>query len=167
MRRPRRPSRWYNLCMKWKHPPVAKIYEALGAVADGRVRVSGNSAQVFSSSGNKFYSVTYHKDSESIMANDNGSFYKGYLGYPAVAFLMCIGELDYSRAVAEMLKGIHWKDLNQKFKNDFNKAVEHVLLTKSPEQRAEIESEVEKLDQQLKTKNYSLLGDKPKPPEGY
>ncbi len=34
--------------MKWKHPPIIKIYEALGAVADGRVKISGDSAQVYS-----------------------------------------------------------------------------------------------------------------------
>jgi len=45
--------------MKWKHPPIIKIYEALGSVADGRVEVSGNTAKVFSSSGNKFYVVSY------------------------------------------------------------------------------------------------------------
>ncbi len=43
--------------MKWKHPSITKIYEALGAVADDRVLVSGNSAKVYSSSRNKFYNV--------------------------------------------------------------------------------------------------------------
>ncbi|MFZ1075166.1 MAG: hypothetical protein WAN50_02225 [Minisyncoccia bacterium] len=37
--------------MKWKKPPVIKIYEALGAVADGRIEVDGNAAKVYSSSG--------------------------------------------------------------------------------------------------------------------
>jgi hypothetical protein len=32
--------------MKWKEPPIIKIYEALGAVADDRVEVEGNSAKV-------------------------------------------------------------------------------------------------------------------------
>jgi hypothetical protein len=27
--------------MKWRHPPLIKIYEALGAIADGRVEVNG------------------------------------------------------------------------------------------------------------------------------
>ncbi len=153
--------------MKWKRPPITKIYEALGSVADKRLEISGNSAKVFSSSGNKFYTVTYDKESESIMVNDNASFYRGYLGYPAIAFLLVIGELTYSHAVAEKLKGIAWKDLNQKFKNDFEQTVEYILSTKSPEERVEIEDEVKKIDQQLQAKNYSLLGPKIKPPEGY
>ena len=70
--------------MQWKHPPVTKIYEALGAVADGRVKVVGNAAKVLSSSGNKSYAVEYDPSSKSIMVNDNASFYRGYLGYPGV-----------------------------------------------------------------------------------
>ena len=70
--------------MKWEHPPIIKIYEALGAVADNRVELSENTAKVFSSSGNKFYDVSYDRDSNSIMTNDNGSYWKGYLGYPAI-----------------------------------------------------------------------------------
>jgi len=36
--------------MKWKHPPIIKIYEALGSVADGRLKLDGNFAKVYSSS---------------------------------------------------------------------------------------------------------------------
>jgi hypothetical protein len=35
--------------MKWRHPPLIKIYEALGAIADGRVEVNGMTAKVYSS----------------------------------------------------------------------------------------------------------------------
>ena len=153
--------------MKWKHPPIIKIYEALGSVADGRVEVSGNSAKVHSSSGNKFYTVTYDTGSQSIMVNDNGSFYKGYLGYPAIAFLMMIGELKYSPSVAEKLKGVAWKDINQKFKNDFDKTLAYILEEKTPEDRVALQEEVEKIDEQLQAKSYNLLGTKTQPPEGY
>ncbi len=153
--------------MKWKHPPIIKIYEALGSVADGRIEVSGNSVKSYSSSGNKFYTITHDPASNSIMVNDNASFYKGYLGYPAIAYLMLIGELKYSPAVAEKLKGIAWKDINQKFKNDFDKTLEYILAEKSPEDRVEIEDEVKRIDVQLQAKSYSLLGPKVQPPEGY
>lgn len=153
--------------MKWAHPPIIKIYEALGAIADGRIKVFGNSAKVYSSSGNKFYSVDYAPDSSSIMVNDNASFYKGYLGYPAIAFLLMIGELNYSSTIAEELKDIAWKDINQKFKNDFNKTLAFILETKTPEIREALEKEVAKIDEKLQTKTYNLLGEKTKPPEGY
>jgi hypothetical protein len=153
--------------MKWKHPPIAKIYEAFGAVADGRVHVSGNSAEVLSSSGNKFYTVTFDPISRAIMANDNASFYKGYLGYPAIAFLMLIGEIKYSTVVSTKLKGIAWKDINQMFKNDFEKTIAFILKEKTLEDQIKIIEEVGKVDEQLLAKNYSLLGAKRRPPEGY
>jgi hypothetical protein len=153
--------------MKWKHPPKIKIYEAIGAVADGRVEVSGNSAKVYSSSGNKFYTVTYDPSSSSIMANDNASFYQGYLGYPSIAFLMAIGELPYKAEVGEKLKGIAWKDINQQFKNDFEKTLEHILKPFSGEERRDIRHDVAGVEQILMLKPYNLLGAKVNPPEGY
>jgi hypothetical protein len=153
--------------MNWSQTPRVKIYEALGAVADGRVHVVGNTAKVYSSSGNKFYTVSYDPALHAIMVNDNGSFYKGYLGYPAVAFLMQIGELPYSEAVAQKLKGVAWKDINQKFKNDFEKAIDFILSSLSEGKRAAIEAEVTRIDELLKLKTYVHLGSKVRPPEGY
>ena len=153
--------------MKWSHPPIIKIYEALGSVADGRLEMDGNSAKVYSSSGNKFYTVNFDPTSQSIMVNDNASFYKGYLGYPAIAFLMLIGELKYSPVAAQMLRGFAWKDINQKFKNDFDKTLAHILASMTPKERVLLEAEVKNIDTQLKTKSYGSLGPKVQPPEGY
>jgi hypothetical protein len=153
--------------MIWAHPPVIKIYEALGSLADDRVKVTGNTAQVYSSSGNKFYSVEFDPRTQAIMVNDNGSFYKGYLGYPAIAFLLAIGELSYSPEIAKKLQGIPWKDINQKFKNNFDKTLEYILHEKTPIERGDIEKEVIAIDAELKNKRYSLLGQKTTPPEGY
>ncbi len=153
--------------MKWKHPPIIKIYEALGAVADKRIQVTNNTAKIYSSSGNKFYEVNYDLDSNSIMVNDNGSFYKGYLGYPAIAFLMVIGKLQYSEQISKEMMGIAWKDINQKFKNDFDKTLEYILAEKSSEKRAEIEIEVKNIDNEISKLNLNLLGKKVRPPEGY
>lgn len=153
--------------MKWKHPPIIKIYEALGAIADKRIIISGNSAKIFSSSGNKFYEVRYDPNSNSIMVNDNGSFYQGYLGYPAIAFLMSIGKLSYDAEVSEELKSVPWKDINQKFKNDFKKTLQYILESKTLETREAIENEVASINEQIKTLDLNLLGKKVAPPEGY
>ena len=117
--------------MHWLHPPKIKIYEALGSVADGRVEITGNSAKVWSSSGNKFYIVNYDPETKSVMVNDNASFYNNYLGYPAIAFLMLIHEIEYTPLVTEMLKGIMWKDINQQFKNDYEETIEFICCTPS------------------------------------
>ncbi|MFA6315274.1 MAG: hypothetical protein WC648_02825 [Candidatus Paceibacterota bacterium] len=153
--------------MKWKHPPIIKIYEALGSVADGRVEVDGNTAKIYSSSRNKYYDVLYDPNNGSIMTNDNGSYWKGYLGYPAIAFLMKIGSLSHDPDLAELLKGIAWKDINQKFKNDFDKTLEYILSDKTDDNRKQLEDYARKVDKEISDLNLNMLGKKVLPPDGY
>lgn len=153
--------------MKWKHPPITKIYEALGSVADGRVEVEGETAKVYSSTRNKFYEISYDPISNSIMANDNGSYWQGYLGYPAIAYLLKSGVLPYKPEFGELLKGIAWKDINQQFKNDFDKALEHILSKINPQKLEELKVYVGELEKAIKELNLNLLGERALPPEGY
>ena len=153
--------------MKWHHPPIIKIYEALGAVADDRVEVLENTAKVYSSTRNKYYDVVYDPNNQAIMANDNGSYWKGYLGYPSIAFLMKIGVLSYDQNIGESLKDIAWKDINQKFKNDFDKTLEYILSSKSEEEKPLLTNFVNKIDKEIKKLDLGLFGKKTLPPEGY
>jgi len=156
--------------MYWKLPPNIKIYEALGAVADGRIEmVNDTEAKVYSSSRNKFYSVTYDPKTQAIMANDNGSYWQGYLGYPSIAFLMQTGAIRFDTKYAEALKDIAWKDINTKFKNDFDKTVEyiHELLGGQGFSVEDFLEEVGNIQKQIEILNLSLLGKKTKPPVGY
>jgi hypothetical protein len=153
--------------MKWKNPPIIKIYEALGAVADGRVEISNNTAKVYSSSRNKFYDVNYSSEEKTIMTNDNGSYWKGYLGYPAIAFLMKIGTLSYDEKIANLLKDIAWKDINQKFKNDFDKTLDYILSSKSYEEKEALKNFADKVSDEIKNLGLDYLGKKVLPPEGY
>lgn len=155
--------------MKWKLPPKIKIYEALGAIADGRLEIEGNEGKAYSSSRGKFYTISYDPEKGAIMVNDNASFYRGYLGYPAIAFLMQKGVIKFNPVYAEALKGIAWKDINTKFKNDFDKTGEYVygLLKEKGISVEEFLREVENIYGQLEKLNPSLLGPKVKPPEGY
>jgi len=153
--------------MKWKQPPITKIYEALGTVADGRVEVAGNTAKVYSSSGNKYYDVVYDPNKREIMVNDNASYWIGYLGYPAIAFLMKIGVLSYDPKLGNLLKSVAWKDINQKFKNNFTKALEHILSSKTDEQKKLLADLANEVEAEIKKLNLGLLGKKILPPEGY
>jgi hypothetical protein len=153
--------------MLWKHPPIIKIYEALGSVADGRVEVTGNTAKVYSSSRNKYYDVTYDPEKNAVMTNDNGSFWKGYLGYPAIAFLMKVGVLPYEESVGQLLSQIAWKDINQKFKNDFDKTLDFILSSKSEEEKVKLHDFVKQVDKKIQDLGLQILGKKIKPPEGY
>lgn len=153
--------------MKWKQPPVIKIYEALGSIADNRIEVSENTAKVYSSSGNKFYDVSYDLATQSIMTNDNGSYWKGYLGYPSIAFLMKTGALSFDEMIANLLKNIAWKDINQKFKNDFDKTLEFILSSKSEEEKESLKKFVNKITTEIEALDLNYLGKKTLPPEGY
>lgn len=153
--------------MKWKCPPIIKIYEALGSIADDRVEVSNNTAKVYSSSRNKFYDVNFDPEQKAIMTNDNGSYWKGYLGYPAIAFLMKIGTLSCDEKIADLVKNITWKDINQKFKNDFDKTLDYILSSKSETEKENLKNFVEKTNEEIKNLDLGYLGKKVLPPEEY
>ena len=153
----------------WKQPPIIKVYEALGCIADRRITVDGNTAKVFSSSGNKFYTVCYDPEKNAIMCNDNGSYWAGYLGYPAIAYLLSTGVIPYSPNSADLLKDIKWKDINQNFKNDFAKTEKYCqdLVVERDGSLTALLADIDHIYAHLTSHHYSLLGQKLKPPSGY
>ena len=114
---------------KWQMPPPIKVYEAIGAIGDGRVRAiddAQNVWEVVSSDGAKKYRVEISADGREISSNDNASYWQGYLGYPAIAVLMARGKLHASAETTRMLAGIPWKELNRRFKNDYERTAAEV-----------------------------------------
>jgi hypothetical protein len=116
---------------KWKMPPAIKVYEALGAIGDGRVRAidgdaAANAWEVVSSDGSKTYRVDLSVDGREISSNDNASYWQGYLGYPAIAVLMARGTLHASAETTRALAGLPWKELNRRFKNDYARTTAEV-----------------------------------------
>ncbi|OQB06419.1 MAG: hypothetical protein BWY19_00230 [bacterium ADurb.Bin212] len=151
---------------KWKTPPVIKIYEALGAIADGRISVNGDRAEVYSSDGNKKYDVIFCESENAIMANDNGSYWVGYLGYPSVAYLMLKGVLEYKAEYGEALKNIKWKEINTKNKNNFELTQEEIDKTLA-ENQVDLEEFYCYLNNIIKSigeLGLNYLGKKKKPP---
>ena len=135
-------------------PPKAKIYEAMSAVADKRVTITGpTTAQVQSSSHDKIYDIEWSEDMREITSNDNASHWQGYVGYPIIAVLLKIGKLSFNIQIAELLAGIPWKVINDQFKRDYDKAINHVLdqIEEKGGNRTEIAQEVEKIYEQLGT----------------
>ena len=156
---------------QWKQPPIIKLYEALGAIGDGRVEHDDNEAKVWSSSRGKHYDVHYDPDEQAIMTNDNGSYWQGYLGYPALAFLLDAGVVKYDPSLAERLKGFAWKDINVKFKNDWAKTEQLVLeelVRRDPQlDQGQMRNELEHLLNKIMALKLSMLGSKQRPPSGY
>lgn len=155
--------------MKWKLPPKIKIYEALGSIGDKRISVSENTAYVYSSSRRKKYIVKYDPYKNAIMANDNASYWAGYLGYPSIAFLLVNGIIDYDMKYSEALKDIPWKEINVKFRSNYEKTAEYVkeIVNSRNISVSELETEIYKIYNQIKQLNLEKLGKRIRPPKGY
>lgn len=112
-----------------KLPPLAKVFEAWSALADGRVALDGDErcATVASSNGAKTYTVTWSEDGSAYSSNDNATYWQGYAGYPVIAVLMAQGQLPFDRAMAEGFANVDWTELNERHKRDYAAAVREVM----------------------------------------
>ena len=107
-----------------KMPPKEKVFEAWTAIADHRVELHDDYATMSSSDGSKGYTIRW--DGNIYASDDNASYWRGYPGYPVIAVLMLQGKLPLDREEAEKWKGINWKAINTKYKNDYAAAVKEV-----------------------------------------
>ena len=135
----------------WKMPPIEKIHEAYGALADGRVRMEDGSAAVISSDGTKQYTVIWEKDTYS--SNDNASYWQGYMGYPLIAVLMIQGRIPYDAGMASHFRGINWKERNAAHRNQYGKVVAEIMeeLREKDVDCGGIEGEIRRVYEALKT----------------
>jgi len=109
-------------------PPIAKVYEAIGAIGDDRVRIhDARRARVVSSDGGRIYEVEISADGREISSNDNASYWQGYLGYPAIAVMIARGLYRARPDVIEALRGVPWKELNTRFHNDYERTLAEVM----------------------------------------
>ncbi|HIQ10737.1 MAG TPA: hypothetical protein EYH26_02010 [Pyrodictium sp.] len=100
-------------------PPRIKVLEALSAIADGRVELVSKDkrfAKVRSSMGDKVYTVYVDPVKGEAYSDDNGTRYRSYIGYPIISLLMLQGVLPFDQEIAEALKNVAWKELNEKYK---------------------------------------------------
>ncbi|MEL9990891.1 MAG: hypothetical protein QXP98_10200 [Thermoproteus sp.] len=98
-------------------PPRIKVLEALSALADGRVKLlSDKDAEVVSSDGSRIYRVHVDVGRRTAYSDDNGTMYRGYVGYPILSFLMARGLLPVDQKLGEALRGIPWRKLNEEYK---------------------------------------------------
>lgn len=155
--------------MTWKNPPIIKVYEALGSIGDERVVIDGNTAKIRSSKGNKIYDVTYNPAENAIRANDNASYWVGYLGYPSISFLLATNRLPFDQKLAQYLKGFDWKEINTQFKNDFAKTQEFIdqqVVVKHGVNLEKFHRQIEEILQKLEDLELQKLPRSQRPPRG-
>lgn len=154
----------------WLPPHISKIYEALTAIADNRIEMVGeNEAKITSSSRGKFYTITYDPTTSSIMSNDNTAYYTGSISYPMIALLMLKGVINYDKSLLAPLSNIVWKDVMQKYKNDYDKGIEHVLndLSVKGINIEEMKVKIIPIYDQALSLKLNYLGKKIMPPKAY
>lgn len=156
----------------WKPPHINKVYEAITAIADKRIVQEPDAphkAKCYSSSGNKFYEIELDPTTLAMMSNDNSAYYTDSLSYPMIALLMLNGHLERSSFLEEALSGIYWKDINQKYKNDYDRSIEHVLteLKEKGVDTTKVEEQIAEIYEKVIEMKIEHLGKKETPPSGY
>ncbi len=153
----------------WQMPPRIKVLEALGAVADERVIVSigKNQAMVHASNGKKTYNVSYDESQNSIVSNDNGSYFARFIGYPAIAMLMKIGKLRCDDKYSTLFRGLKWKPINDRFPGAPEDAEEYLyiqLLGLSDEKKKDVQKYCDRILEDLNYIKLKMPNIIPKPP---
>ena len=110
-----------------KLPPISKVYEALSAVADNRVFLYETEAYVISSDHSKVYTVRFQDMVYS--SNDRATSWQHYPGYPIIAVLISQDMLEVDKRKLCYFKNVNWNQLNKKYRNDYQKAIEEYLET--------------------------------------
>lgn len=141
-----------------KQPPKEKVYEAFTAIADGRVKMNEDTAEVVSSNGDKTYTVAWRDN--MIASSDPATYWQGYPGYPVIAVWILQGKLKADEKVMAYTAGIPWKKLNDLCKRDYAKALAMALENNPHEE--EIRAEGEKVNAQLEAMDAILKRKLPK-----
>ncbi len=98
-------------------PPKIKILEALSAVYGDRVKVVNDKfCRVTSSDGTRVYNVFLDLEQRLAYSDDNGTRYRRYIGYPIISFLIVKGVVPADNEIGEIIRGVKWKQLNEKYK---------------------------------------------------
>lgn len=146
-----------------KLPPLEKIYEAYSAIADNRVTMGENKAEVISSNLAKTYLVTWRENTYT--SSDSATYWQGYPGYPVLAVLMLQGRLPLNRETAGRFGEINWTQLNARHKANYAAAVDEISAERIPASEAEpIRQEVRQVYETLSKLELTIKRGKYRPP---
>ncbi len=144
-----------------KEIPISKIYEALSAIADKRVKkIDENQYLVISSDKSKAYTVIL--DGKIASSNDNATYWQHYAGYPILACYLYEGKLDYDKKLLSYFENISWKKLNVENKNNYDKSIEQAFKTVDKETMKRIEMETNHILKTFMTYDLTIKGNRKK-----
>ena len=93
-------------------------------------------------------------------SNDNATLWQHYPGYPILAVMMIQGQLKIHEERLSWFRAANWKQLNTKYKNQYDKAIAEFLEPFSEAVRSQIEDEVKCLFHQLKSMELTIKGNR-------
>ncbi len=140
-----------------KLPPIEKIYEAYSALADSRICIKENTADVVSSDGSKSYQVEWNDNTYA--STDNGTYWQGYTGYPVIGVLILQSKLKVDKDIFHYFSNVNWNSLNKKHKRDYHAALSEVFEEKQipPQDRETIENLTQQVYEQLKALDLKIV----------
>lgn len=139
-----------------KRFPKAKIYEAFSALGDKRIKLlDENHAIVISSNFKKEYQLVWNN--KEISSTDNATFWQGYPGYPVIAIWILKNVVTVSEEIFSLFKGINWNQLNEKYKRDYDEAINEVLEELGSEERNKIETIVDEIYEEIMGLDWKIV----------
>ncbi len=109
------------------------------------------------------WSSDYHKkyqvfwQDKQYTSNDNATFWQGYPGYPVIAVLLLQGYIPYQEAILPFFKDINWHALNEKYKRNYDAAIDEAFINLTKKEKDQITKEVNKIYESLLSLNILIV----------
>ncbi|MFA6861635.1 MAG: hypothetical protein WCR56_04580 [Bacilli bacterium] len=143
-----------------KDLPISKVYEALSALADNRVKQESTTKYLITSSDySKTYTVIKNNEA-SYSSNDNATYWQHYSGYPIIAVLLFTERIKADATLLTYFKGINWKQLNTKNKNKYDLSIKEAFQDKSLAVQQEIITETARIKNEVLALNLEVKGNR-------
>lgn len=143
-----------------KDLPISKIYEALSALGDKRIKEENpGTFLVTSSDYSKSYTVIKTNET-SYSSNDNATYWQHYAGYPIIAVLLYTGKIIVDSSLLIYFKGINWKQLNTKNHNKYDLSIKEAFQDRSIDVQQEIAKETTGIKDEVQALNLQVKGNR-------
>ncbi len=130
--------------------------------ADNASRTLTRGGRVLSSDRTRVYDVYVDLEQKVAYSNDNGTLYRGYVGYPIIAFLMYRGVLPINEKIGIYLRDFPWKAMNEKYRK-YSLVMNEIfmLLRKNGISRTDVEKYIDSVLKILESLKLRKLPSKP------
>lgn len=146
-----------------KLPPIEKIPEAFSVLADQRITMYDDHADIVSSNQEKQYTVLFHEN--LYQSNDAATYWQGYPGYPIIAVWLIQKRLCVDETILPYFKAIPWHQLNEQYHRKYDQVLEALYQKWEKEgiDVAHIRQEIQTIYETMKTLDVEVKKNTKKP----